>query len=1291
MINVDKSANTVSNIVSTPSLVEHTDIVIDSEQDYNNATEEFQSDIEADNSVPVDFLDDFYSFCDDIELALEDALEFTPKKSTLTKKERKNPYAWKRHPRSAEIVVGLRKLHEILPKWNFTPVGDFNDPKAAFLPKWQTRRDEIELTEQHISTGVETVSTKGNTYTRYATGFGLLTGEASDGIITIDCDNQGAIDLMQEWELAYGEPLPVTPTWTSGKPGRKQMVFQVPPETRSVIKDMTNVKVKGDGWELDFRYNSCQSCLPPSMHPETGSYKWINSPEDTEIAPLPDWLCEKVINMYHVDTLEKKISEPPKPRVKPGEFVGVASGSLITWLNTQISLSDPYQLFNSPNHEWKGNKGLSLWYDEFPEYSCSPFKKNDGTWILREHALKLSISAVTYQWSVNLNSLSFPEDAKGKNFIAAVKSLAERMGWGDIPNQYSPERYREAIASEQKEIAGLDIGKFDKIITSTGKYIDIDKVKSELPNSGYVLCSNVPMGAGKTTLAKELFKDRSIRVTAITPTISLGKSLTDADSLGLTMRDEIVSEENKDYASGLLEQETRLGICYPSLWQIADRHGDILFLDETFGGLEFLFNAEGIFSPEQGKTRSDCVSAFVRLLKQHDKIVLFDAFVNNIVIDFVKSVRPDLEFILVDKEVQASDRQVYLVSDEFIETKINEELTNGKKIAIACDSIDKVKALEAKFTDMGKVVISVHRQNSTSKENQELLTNPTKYLSEVQHDVFVYSPTFGAGASVDAVVHYDFVFGINTHLAASTFCQMLKRVRKEVPLYYSVASGGSITGCQSPLSVNQKHWLLNNVNGNLLAHIAETKGKKLAEEIGTNVVDTMPSIWNSLLADDETNLSVETSAKLRAISAYESVDRVEKIHDRLRSQGYSVTVIVNEEKASEKEIAYYVKLGYRVSGIDAEAFKADAKNETKTYKEKNRLLEAKQVTSCELISEEEFKQLDKKNVPSPEEQLKISRYKLEKTIPQFTKFIEVNSSEDEKESKVIESYKSIFLDDKRHWLRGVSNFIKLTNLDKQISIENRDINKLFRIWEGTGTATVQDASYLKSAAYRFLIEDVKFLELLDISGEKIYLSTYIKNVCETLCDSKSKVQKFSQYFNLTPLKMTKNTSHVKWVNQLLDRFSLKLVTKKTVNGERFYGVEKTELISINGFREFIETIELEKLNERFNGNKTESSSVSDKASEYIEEYHNHQVVEAYSPASPEVKELSEQLVESDEIDIIEKWETLNIEEKNDLFQLLCEKSSKSVEKLCSYLKMNPIQISINLMDEILGVSDLVAA
>jgi hypothetical protein len=1262
---------------------------------------EFSKNINADvpdNEIDESFLDDSYSFCDEgndnepgtdeIESALEDALKFEPKKSFLPKKEEKNPYAFKRHHRYAEMITEMYKLPK---EWALTPVGGFRDAKAAFVKDWQKEGVDRELIEQYISTGVttESIKNKGKFYDRFGNGIGLLTGEISGGILAIDLDGQGALDLMLESELAVGEPRPETLAWTSGKPGRRQELYQVPPETRKAIKHLTNTKIKGDDWELDFRYNSCQSVMPMSYHPETGSYKWINSPEDTEIAVLPGWLCEKIINKYHIDILERKISEPPKPRVKPGESKGFDKGELIPWLNYQIANSDPYKLFNSPNHEWKNKKGLTLWFTEFPEYSCALYQPPSGIWsgiwILQDFALEgnQSISAVDYEWSVNMNSLSVPEKPKGKNFIAAVKSLAERMGWGHIPDKYSPERYREAIVKEQKELAGLDIDKFDKVITSTGRYIDIDKVKSELPNSGYILCSNVPMGAGKTTLVKELYKNKDIRVTAITPTISLGKSLTDINSLGVTMRDEIVSDENKDYVGGLLEQETRLGICYPSLWQISDRSGDVFLADEAFGGLEFEMLAE-VFSAEEGKTRCACNNALIKLLQQHDKIVLFDAFLNNVVIDFVKKVRPDLEFILVNTEVKQNDREVYLVSENFIEKKINDELSNEKKIAIACDSIDRVKALEAKFVNSGKTVIALHKDNAANKENQELLTNPTKYLSEVEHDIFIYSPTFGAGASVDAVVHYDFVFGINTHLAASNFCQMLKRVRKEVPLYYCVLSGGSIEGCQSPLWETQKHWLLNSVNGNILVQQVEAEAKKLATELGVNVVDTMPVVWNSVLENEDSDLVIDATAKLRAISAYESCDRVEKIHDRLRSQGYSITVIVNEEKASEKEIANYVKLGYRVSGLDVDSFNKDAKEETKSYKEKNRLIEAKHVTSCELITEEQFKQLDKKNNPSSDEKLKITRYRLEKTIPQFNKFIEAATSEDQREIAVIESYKAIFLDDRRYWLRGVSNFIKLTNLEKQISIEYRDINKLLRVWEASGNVTAQDAAYLKSAAYRFLIEDVKFLDLLDISGEKIYLSTYIKNICETFCDSKSKIQKFSQYFNLTPLKMAKNTSHVKWLNKLLDRFSLKLVNKKTINGERYYGIEKTQLINVTGFREFIEKIELDKLNERFDGNKMESSSVSDKASEYIEEYKHH-VIEAYTPASPEVKELTQEIVNSDDVNVIEKWSILKVTEKYDLFQLLRDKCSSAIDDLCKHLKMNPIQISCQLMDEILGI------
>ena len=48
---------------------------------------------------------------------------------------------------------------------------------------------------------------------------------------------------------------------------------------------------------LEFRWDGCQSVLPPSKHPETGVYKWVNPPDTTAIAMLPakilDYLTTK--------------------------------------------------------------------------------------------------------------------------------------------------------------------------------------------------------------------------------------------------------------------------------------------------------------------------------------------------------------------------------------------------------------------------------------------------------------------------------------------------------------------------------------------------------------------------------------------------------------------------------------------------------------------------------------------------------------------------------------------------------------------------------------------------------------------------------------------------------------------------------------------------------------------------------------------------------------------------------------------------------------------------------------
>ncbi|MBP5976534.1 bifunctional DNA primase/polymerase [Brasilonema sp. CT11] len=205
------------------------------------------------------------------------------------------------------------ELEKIPSNWSLTPVQDKS-------PKRQNWQIEESIPRQGIAAlilqGEKKVNRKGNAYTNYWSGYGIRTGEQSGGIIAIDVDGSSAQPLLDA--MSSGD-LPKTVSWTSGKDGRYQIAYQVPDELRSQLKDFNRVALtewgdlqtardeEGKPTELlEFRYNGVQSVLPPSRHPSTGNYSWINSPESTEVAIAPQWLCDLLVKLAEGDRLKKK-------------------------------------------------------------------------------------------------------------------------------------------------------------------------------------------------------------------------------------------------------------------------------------------------------------------------------------------------------------------------------------------------------------------------------------------------------------------------------------------------------------------------------------------------------------------------------------------------------------------------------------------------------------------------------------------------------------------------------------------------------------------------------------------------------------------------------------------------------------------------------------------------------------------------------------------------------------------------------------------------------------------------
>ncbi len=187
----------------------------------------------------------------------------------------------------------LEGLNQIPESWVLKPV---NERKAPYRMRWQVEAPlERWFIEEEIREG-------------WAKGYGLRLGEVSvyqgGFLLAVDFDGSSAWDKYRE--LSGGEDPPATVSWTSRKPGREQRLFYVKVSKGSSFRNRVAFKtgvIGADGKEeqLELRFNHCQSVLPPSVHPETGYYRWIiasfNSGETTLVAAAPKWMVKLLINL----------------------------------------------------------------------------------------------------------------------------------------------------------------------------------------------------------------------------------------------------------------------------------------------------------------------------------------------------------------------------------------------------------------------------------------------------------------------------------------------------------------------------------------------------------------------------------------------------------------------------------------------------------------------------------------------------------------------------------------------------------------------------------------------------------------------------------------------------------------------------------------------------------------------------------------------------------------------------------------------------------------------------------
>lgn len=115
---------------------------------------------------------------------------------------------------------------------------------------------------------------------------GLVLGSAS-GIVGIDIDGPEAEQKLQE--ISQGN---LSETWAFNTPGRgKRLLYSIPQGFQAKKWTMS---LEGEHNELALLGEGNQTIVPPSIHPNGGTYQWVEGygPDEIALAPAPQWMLD---------------------------------------------------------------------------------------------------------------------------------------------------------------------------------------------------------------------------------------------------------------------------------------------------------------------------------------------------------------------------------------------------------------------------------------------------------------------------------------------------------------------------------------------------------------------------------------------------------------------------------------------------------------------------------------------------------------------------------------------------------------------------------------------------------------------------------------------------------------------------------------------------------------------------------------------------------------------------------------------------------------------------------------
>jgi hypothetical protein len=267
-----------------------------------------------------------------------------------------------------------------------------------------------------------------------------------------------------------------------------------------------------------------------------------------------------------------------------------------------------------------------------------------------------------------------------------------------------------------------------------------------------------------------------------------------------------------DVSPGDLGRVEALSITIDSLYKMANNlqaYG-CLFVDEAAQYLTHLLRSKTC-----KKFRAEILEVLEYLVRNSKLVVLADAHLDDVTIDFFKTMRPKGEQpFIIQNDWKSGGRETFWYeggNSSALVAAIHVALLEGKKVIVVTDSKRFVKKLEKSLIDspdFGKVEVesgaqseverpeeeddnhlriwALHSENSGSEENVALIKDITNSVKNF--DVLIASPTIGTGVDIcggQGDYHFDGIFGAFHGISqpATECAQQLWRYRPNVPMH----------------------------------------------------------------------------------------------------------------------------------------------------------------------------------------------------------------------------------------------------------------------------------------------------------------------------------------------------------------------------------------------------------------------------------------------------------------------------------------------------------------------------